>query len=108
MGPASNPATINKYTASHTMVIGDANCIIEMEVAGANNMTVPPHSSVAFANGTVADIVQTGAGQTTIVAGAGVTLHSVGTALKLTAQWSEASIYQRAQDEWVVVGDVTT
>jgi hypothetical protein len=86
----------------------DNNNIVEMEVGTANNYTIPPNSSVAFPVGTQMDIVQTGAGQTTIVAGVGVTIHSANSALKIAARWGAATIYQRAADEWVLAGTITT
>ena len=71
--PAGSDAiTANTQTASYTLVLGDAAKAIEMNVASANNLTVPPDSSVAFPVGTVLEVLQYGAGQTTIVAaGAG-------------------------------------
>jgi hypothetical protein len=64
-------------------------------------------SSVAFPIGTTLDIIQYGAGQTTIVATGGVTLRSKGAALKLTGQYSGATLYKRGTDEWVIIGDLT-
>lgn len=108
-GPSgASTATINTQTASYTAVIGDAGKTVEMNVASANNFTVPPNSSVAFAVGTAIDVVQYGAGQTTIVAGAGVTIRSSGAKLKLVGQYSGATLYKRATDEWVLLGDITT
>lgn len=78
-----------------------------MNVATANDLTVPPHSSVPFAVGTQIDPVQIGAGQTSIVAGAGVTILSSGGKLKLTGQYSGGSLYQRATDTWVLLGDLS-
>lgn len=101
-------AGITTYTASQTAVIGNAGFIVEMNVASANNFTIPPNSSVAFPVNTRIDLVQYGAGQTTIVAGAGVTLRSSGAKLKLTGQYSGASLYKRDTDEWVVIGDLAT
>ena len=100
-------ATINTQTASYTLVLGDADKIVEVNNASANNLTVPPNSSVAFPTGTQIDLVQYGAGQTTVVAGSGVTIRSKGAALKLTGQYSGATLYKRGTDEWVLVGDLT-
>lgn len=99
-------STINTQTASYTLVLTDAGKIIEMNVATANNLTVPLNSSVAFPIGTTIDIVQYGAGQTTIVATSGVTLRSADGLLNLSKQYSGASLYKRGTDEWVVIGDL--
>lgn len=98
--------TITAQAASYTAVLADGGTMVEMNNASANNFTVPPHSSVAFPVGTVIDVLQTGAGQTTIVAGAGVTVnYAIG--LKLRAQWSAASLVKRATNTWVAIGDLS-
>jgi len=93
----------NVPTSSYTLVLADAGKAVEMNVASANNLTVPPNSSVAFPVGTVIEVVQLGAGQTTIVAGSGVTIRSQG-GLRLAGQYGAASLRKRATDEWVLVG----
>lgn len=97
----------NTQTASYTLVLADNGKIIEMNVGSANNLTVPPNSSVAFPIGTLIGIDQIGAGQTTIVAGAGVTIRSSGSLVKVKGQYSSASLRKRATDEWVLVGDLS-
>jgi hypothetical protein len=42
----------NRQTASYTLVLSDADKLVEMSVASANNLTVPLNSSVAFSTGT--------------------------------------------------------
>lgn len=102
-----NQAIESAQTASYTLVLGDAGKMVTMTNASANNLTVPPNSSVAFPVNTRIDVIQYGAGQTTVVAGAGVTLFSSGSKLKLTGQYSGASLWKKASDTWVVVGDLT-
>lgn len=97
-------ARLNAQTASYTAVIADAGAWIEMNVATANNFTVPPNSSVAFPLGTLLTVVQIGAGQTTLVPGSGVTILSSGAALHLNGQYSSVSLYKRATDTWVALG----
>lgn len=96
--------SINTQTASYTLVLADAGKAVEMNVASANNLTIPPNSSVAYPVGTVITISQVGAGQTTLVAGAGVTLQSNGSKLKITGQYGEVSLRKRATDTWIVSG----
>jgi len=93
-------------TASYTLVLTDANKIVEVNNASANNLTVPLNSSVAYPVGTTIDILQTGAGQTTIVATGGVTINGT-PGLKLRAQWSSATLIKRATDTWVLIGDLS-
>ena len=96
----------NAQTASYTLVLGDKNKIVEMNVASGNNLTVPPNSSVAYPVGTQINILQVGAGQTTVVQGAGVTVNAA-PGLKLRTTWSYATLIKRATDSWVLVGDIS-
>ena len=98
--------TTNRQTASYTLVLGDADKLVEMNVATANNLTVPPNSSVAFATGTQILLAQYGAGQTTLVAGSGVTIRSNGAKLKLNVQYSGATLIKIGTDEWYLFGDI--
>lgn len=112
---SANPATkayvdsvvTNTQTASYTLAASDAGKVIEMNVSSANNLTVPLNSSVAIPVGTSIDVVQYGSGQTTIVADGGVTILSSGSKLKLTSQYSAASLYKRGTDEWIAMGDLS-
>lgn len=104
---AGNQAVENAQTDSYTLVLTDAGKMITMNKATANNLTVPPNSSVAFATNSRIDIIQYGAGQTTIVAGSGVTIRSSGSKLKLTGQYSGASLWKKGTDEWILIGDIT-
>ena len=97
---------LNTQTASYTLVLGDTSKIVELNLAAANNLTVPPNSTVAFPVGAMIEVTQMGVGQTTIVPGAGVTFRAPGGRLKLVGQYSSASMRKRATDEWVVVGDL--
>jgi len=103
---ADKLVTFDPETASYTLVIGNADQIVEMNVASANNLTVPLNSSVPFPIGTQITILQTGSGQTTIVATVGVTINST-PGLKLRAQWSSATLIKRGTDTWVAIGDLT-
>ena len=95
----------NEQTATYTLVLADDGKIVEMNVAGANVLTIPPNSSVAFPVGTQIIVIQTGAGQTTLTAGAGVTLNATpGTNLR--TQYSGATLIKRATDTWIAIGDL--
>jgi hypothetical protein len=96
----------NRQTASYTLVLGDADKLVEINNASANNLTVPLNSSVAFATGTQILLAQYGAGQTTIVATSGVTIRSNGAKLKLNAQYSGATLVKIDTNEWYLFGDI--
>jgi hypothetical protein len=98
--------TTNRQTASYTLVLSDADKLVEMNVGSANNLTVPLNSSVAFSTGTQILLAQYGAGQTTVVATSGVTIRSNGGKLKVNAQYSGATLIKIAENEWYLFGDI--
>lgn len=94
-------------TTNHTLVLTDRFCLIETNLSGPNTLTVPPNSSAAFEIRDRIDLAQYGAGQTTIVPGAGVTIRSAGNRLKLSSQYSFAALVKRGTDEWYLTGDLS-
>jgi len=105
LSAASALLSINTQTASYTLVIGDAAKYVRMNVETANDLTVPPSSSVSFAVGTQVHIRQAGAGKTTVVAGSGVTITTPET-LKLRKQHATATLVNVATDTWELMGDL--
>jgi len=109
---AGSKLTLNAQTATYTAVLSDADQkLVTMSVASANNFQIPTNASVAFPVGTVLNVIQIGAGQTTIqaVTSGTTTISSTGataTAPKLRAQYSAASCIKVATDTWYVVGDI--
>ncbi len=103
---ASVAATNAQTGTTYTLVFADAYRTVEMNNASANTLTVPPNSSVAFPIGTTIDVVQTGAGKTTIAPGSGVTINSAGGLLSVGAQWSRVTLRKRATDTWVATGSL--
>jgi hypothetical protein len=95
--------TTNRQTASYTLVLADADKLVEMNVGSANNLTVP---ASVFSAGTQILLAQYGAGQTTIVAGAGVTIRSNGGKLKLNVQYSGATLIFLSGTEAYLFGDI--
>lgn len=91
---------------AYTLVPADKGKLVETNSANANTITVPPNSAAAFPINTRIDLSQYGAGQTTIAAGAGVTIRSAGGKMKLSGQYSAATLWKRAADEWHLVGDL--
>jgi len=103
-GLASKDLTLDRKTASYTLVAGDNNKLIEMNVASANNVTI---NNSVFTAGNQILVSQYGAGQVTFVAGAGVTLRSPSGKLKLTGQYSLATIIAISATEFYISGDLT-
>jgi hypothetical protein len=98
---------VNTQTANYTIERGDAGNLINMNVAVANIVTVPPDSSVGFENNVQIVIAQYGAGQTEIAAGSGVTIRSKDTNTKIASQYSAATLVKIGANEWYLFGDLT-
>ena len=99
---------INAQTGTtYTTVLADDGKLITADNASPIALTIPPASSVAYGIGTQINIMQLGAGQVTITAGAGVTLNSAGSKLKTSAQYAVATCAKIASDTWVVVGNLS-
>lgn len=103
---ASSTLKTNARTASYTLVLGDKDKLVELSVASANTVTVPTNANAAYPIGSQVIILQTGAGQTTIVGDTGVTVNG-SPGLKLRAQWSAATLIKRAENTWVAIGDLS-
>jgi hypothetical protein len=95
--------TTNRQTASYTLVLSDADKLVEMNVSSANNLTVP---ASVFSAGTQILLAQYGAGQTTVVAGSGMTIRSNGGKLKLNVQYSGATLVFISGTECYLFGDI--
>jgi hypothetical protein len=105
-GVLNQTVTTNRQTASYTLVLADRGKLVEMNVATANNLTVPLNSTVAFPIGTQIDIAQYGAGQTTVLATVGVTIRSTNNWVKLNARYGAATLIKIATDEWYLFGNL--
>jgi hypothetical protein len=102
--PSRTP--INQQTASYTVVLTDRDSLVEVSNASATTVTIPTNATAAFPVGTSIDILQTSTGQVTIAGAAGVTVNGT-PGLKLRTQWSSATLFKRATDTWVVMGDLS-
>ena len=101
---ATKNLTLDRKTASYTLVAGDNNKLIEYNSATPVNNTI---DSGVFSAGNQILVSQYGAGQVTFVAGSGVTLRSPSGKLKLTGQYSLATIIAISATEFYISGDLT-
>lgn len=99
--------SFSSYTTSDTLRLTDADKVIEMNVGSANNLVIPTNTAYAFPVGTQIVLIQIGAGQTTLVPASGVTVRSSSSKLKLTGQYSGATLIKKNTNEWYLFGDIT-
>jgi hypothetical protein len=106
-GQDAAQAAINAQVGTtYTLALGDMYRVVEMNNASANTLTIPLNATVAFPVGTIIDVIQTGAGKTTIAGTGGVTVNSTAGLLSVAAQWSTVRLRKRATDTWVVTGSL--
>jgi hypothetical protein len=98
---------INTQTGTtYTTVLADDGKLVTCDNAASIALTIPPNGTVAYGIGTQINVMQLGAGQVTITAGAGVTLRSAGSKLKTNGQYAVATCCKIATDTWVVIGNL--
>lgn len=98
---------ITQKTASYTLsTLDHRDDLIEMGSVTALTLTIPLNSTIAYPVGTSLDILQTNTGQVTIAGADGVSVNAT-PGLKLRTQWSSATLFKRAENAWVVYGDLT-
>lgn len=103
-GTGSAPPTTRSLTGTtYTLVLTDANNIVENSGSSTLTITVPTAASVAYPVGTVVEFFNYSTGSITIVPASGVTLRSPN-GLRMIAQYASAAMRKRATDEWVVAG----
>ena len=98
-------------TASYTAVLANNSQVVTMDNASANTFSIPTNASVAFPIGTQINVLQIGAGQTTIqaVTSGTTTIQSTGAtaaAPKLRTRYSAATCLKAGTDLWYVFGDI--
>jgi hypothetical protein len=89
---------------TYTLALTDANKMVTLANGSAITLTVPTNASIPFPIGTRIDIAQFGAGQVSVTSSA--TIRSEGGKLKLRGQYSAATLWKKATDEWLLAGDI--
>ena len=80
--------------------------LVECNKATGFTITIPLNATTSFPVGTSIDFLQIGAGQVTFDKVVGVTLNAT-PGFKLRSQWSSATLFKRATDSWVLMGDLS-
>jgi hypothetical protein len=108
---ALGKVAFNAQTDTYTAVLTDnQNKVVTMNKATANDFLIPTNASVAFPIGSVINVVQIGAGKTTIEAvtpGTTTISSTAGVDPDLRSQFSAASCIKTATDAWLVIGDIS-
>jgi hypothetical protein len=91
-------------SSSYTLTTDDNGTIVVFTSGSAVTLTVPAGLTDRF----TCSVVQYGAGQVTVTAGAGVTLRLRGSTNKTGGQYAIASLVSVVNDEYILAGDTST
>ena len=110
--PKINLAFTADSGSSYTAVLTDNGKVVTMNNGSGNTFRLPTNASVAFPIGTQINVLQIGAGQTTIeaVTSGTTTIQSTGAsaaAPKLRVRYSAATCLKAGTDLWYVFGDIS-
>lgn len=107
---ASEPRVtkVTDATANRGLATADANKYVRMTNAGANTVTVKPQSDQPMPANTKIAGIQAGAGTTSFIAGAGVTINCPQTMPQTSRQFSSWTLYYVGGDEWDLAGDIAS
>jgi len=100
--------TVDSKSADYTLVLTDRDKMIEVSSSSAVTVSIPTDASVNFPIGTSIDLLRVGSGAVTIAAATpATTTLNFTPGNKLRAQWSSATLFKRAANTWVLMGDLT-
>lgn len=100
--------TINSQSGTmYTLALTDAANAVEMTNAATNYVTIPHSGDALFKAGDTILITQAGLGKTVIIpANVSVTLHNAHAGAAIQGQWLSAVLRCRAQNDWVIDGQL--
>jgi hypothetical protein len=100
----NTPGISTISTSSYTLNNNDNGIIVVFTSGSAVTLTIPAGLTERF----TCSIVQYGAGQVTVAAGAGVTLQLRGSTNKTGGQYAIASLLSVVANEYILAGDTST
>lgn len=103
--------TIVQATGAYNLSTGGLSLrdsLIEVDHTGGSavNVTIPADSTTNYPIGTSIDVVRTNTGAVTIAGAGGVTVNAT-PGLNLRARWSSVTLFKRAANTWLVMGDLS-
>ena len=104
-GVPSRTPIISKVASYTLSAASERDSLIEVNSTDPVTITIPTNSAVAYPIGTTLDILGINTGLITIEGDSGVTVNST-PGLKLRTQWSSCTLFKRAENSWVVYGDL--
>lgn len=101
------PSATTISGTTYTLALADAEYFQICSNVSAQTITVPTNASIAFPVNTEIVFFQQGAGQVIFTAAGGVTIQSISSNLKISAQYGVATLKQIASDTWALFGSLS-
>lgn len=100
--------SVSTTAAAYTLVAADAGNSLKVTDSSASTIYIPENSSNSFKIGQKVEIIRYGTGAVSIAPlTVNVTLHSKNDNRKIAAQYSGAVLTKVADNEWLLIGDLT-
>lgn len=108
MGSDSGAMPLGSISGTtYTLALTDIGLYEVCSNAATQTITVPLNATIAFPVGTEIAFFQQGAGQVVFAAAGGVTIQSISSNLKISAQFGAATLKKTATDTWSLFGSLS-
>lgn len=101
------PAIVTAAAADYTPALTDVGKTILRTNAGAQTLTLPQNSAVAFPIGSTIVVIAQGAGALTVQAGAGATMEKKAATSAVIIAKGRVTLTKVGTNAWNVAGDLT-
>jgi hypothetical protein len=91
--------------SDHTLILSDAGKAVLMDSGVPNQLTIPSFSSAPFNRGDIIEIIQIGAGQTTVVTDVGVQVRTNNSEANILMRFRRNFLINLDTDEWLLSGE---
>jgi hypothetical protein len=106
--PEARTITADTSTALNSALTHEGG-VVTMNNASANVFTIEPNATIAHSTGAQIDVIQLGAGVTSITGDTGVTLNGVSAGTgAMTAQYGAVTLLRISSDVWTASGAIGT
>ena len=104
---AGTVSSIVTQIANYRLAASDRGALVVMNLSAANTLTIPDNATVPFPIGTRVEVVQGGAGSTKIVGMSGVSIVSVSSYVKISAQNAGVTLVKTGLNQWRLFGSLS-